>query len=152
MIRRMIVTVGASALIAVAPTAGTAAERPATAPASAQLHQARAPYCYHPSNRVTVTTVDEIADDTWGTVYESAALWVPASPCHDVNVRRPHNAAGPAVGAPVCAMIQISFGPNVNGPWIDTCSAWQVGSYDATEGRPFVVRSAIRPVRVTVAS
>lgn len=112
----------------------------------------RAPYCYAPSNRVLVAASTEIADDDYGTAYETPALWVADSPCHDINVRSPYNAAGPALGQPVCVPLKVIVAGSDSVGWVDTCSGWQVLAKATRAGKPFAIRSALRPVEITVAS
>jgi hypothetical protein len=113
---------------------------------------AAAPYCYHPSNRFLVTAGTEVADDDYGTAYETPAMWVPRSPCHDINVRAPYNAAGSALGQPVCVPLKVIVAGHDAVGWVDTCTAWVVLAKFVTEGKPFVIRAALRPVEVTVAA
>lgn len=152
----------ASALIGIAATSGwaiingdddggKARTAAAPAPTAAAKAAARPPFCYHPSNRVPVVADQELPDDDYGVVYESVALWVPSSPCRDVNAREVRNAAGQQAGATVCVPLQVRIGDEV-GRWVDTCQGWQVLWFRAGEGKPFVVRSALRPVTLVIAS
>ncbi len=138
--------------------------RPDTASADAAPEKARAGVaaapartgggsCYSWGNRTSVRLDLEVSDGDYGVAYDSPALWVKrGSPCHDINVRRPHNLGGPAAGQQVCTLVKVLIdGYEVTG-WVDTCGGWQVLARLVAEGEPFVLRAAIRPIEITVAS
>lgn len=110
-------------------------------------------HCYHPANRVSVRLDLEVHDPDYGVAYDSQLLHVrTGSPCHDINVRDPRNAGGPAVGQSACTLVKVMFGDESVTGWIDTCGGWQEVARFVREGRPFVLRAALRPVDVTVAT
>lgn len=155
---RRVVTVIMSAMTSAAASAVLALpDRPANpahaAGPAAPPARVAVPHCYHPGNRVTVRLDLEVRDADYGVAYDSQLLYVRAgSPCRDINVRDPRNAAGPAVGQSACTLVKVMFGDTAATEWIDTCGSWRVLARYVREGRPFVLRAALRPVDVTVAT
>lgn len=107
--------------------------------------------CYGGAQRVRLEI--EVTDSDYGVGYDSPRLVVtPGSPCRDINVRDPRNLTGPATGQQACTLVKVLLdGRDIVG-WVDTCAGWQVLARLVPEGKPFVLRAALRPVDVTVAS
>lgn len=125
--------------------------RPAAAASPTATRRART--CYQADNRQVVRLDREVADDEYGVAYDSQLLGVRrGSPCRDINVRDPRNVSGPAAGQSACTLVKVMFGGASPTGWVDTCSGWQVLVRLVSEGRPFVLRAALRPVDVTVAT
>lgn len=120
---------------------------PAAGPA-----RAAATTCY--GGREQVKLEVQVVDDEYGVAFDSPALWVKrGSPCRDINVRDPRNLDGPATGAQVCTLVKVLLGDGRDPVgFVDTCAGWKVLMKFVPDGTPFVLRAAIRPVEVTVAS
>lgn len=134
------------------PAADTHPEADRPAPA-ATVRQGGGHRCYDTGNRETVRLDLPVVDDEYGAAYDSPTLWVHrGSPCRDINVRSPRNVGGLADGQQACTLIKVMIGGGAPTGWVDVCDRWEDIVKFVPEGAPFVLRAAIRPVDVVVAT
>lgn len=126
----------------------------AAAPKTKTSRAAKVSRCYDRANLEQVKLDTQVTDPDYGVAYDSGPLTVKrGSPCRDVNARRAVNLAGPAKGQQACTLVTV-LRSNGSAPvgWADVCGGWEELMRFAPEGEVFVLRAALRPVEVTVAT